>query len=291
VSGNPALRDLGYADDDRVVLVHADDVGMCEATVDAFFDLVEDGLTSSGSAMVPCPWFPAVAARARARPEVDLGIHLTLTSEWDGYRWGPLSTGDRRSGLIDDEGYFFRNQSQWTALDPAAARAEMEAQVDRALAAGIDVTHLDCHMFAMLHPMLIQRYVDLAFSRRIPALMTRQPQWVAALSAPAIAEWESAGLPVFDHLREMPLDAPSDGWLAAAARIFEELPPGLTYLITHPARDTPELRAVAADWGQRVADGDGFASAELAARVHAAGVQIVGWRPLRELLRKRCVAA
>jgi hypothetical protein len=291
VSPNPVLRDLGFAEDDRVVVVHADDVGMCGATVDAFFDLVEHGLTSSGSAMVPCPWFPSVATRAAARPEVDLGIHLTLTSEWDDYRWGPLSTRDPRSGLIDDEGYFFRNQSQWTALDPAAARAEMEAQVDRALAAGVDVTHLDCHMFAMLHTVLIEHYVDLAFSLRIPALMTRQPQWVAALSAKAIAEWEDAGLPVFDHLREMPLNLPSDGWLAATVRMFEELPPGLTYLITHPARDTPELRAVAADWRQRVADGDGFASAELGARVRAAGVQVIGWRPLRELLRRRCLAA
>lgn len=291
MSPNAALRDMGYADGDRVVVVHADDVGMCGATVDTFFDLIQDGLTSSGSAMVPCPWFPAVAARARARPDVDLGIHLTLTSEWDDYRWGPLSTRDRRSGLIDDEGYFFRNQSQWTAVDPAAARAELEAQVDRALAAGIDVTHLDCHMFAMLHPALIEHYVDLAFSRRIPALMTRQPQWVAALSAAAISEWEGAGLPVFDHLREMPLDPPSDGWLAATVRLFEELQPGLTYLITHPARDTPELRAVAADWRPRVADGDGFASAALAARIQSAGVQIIGWRPLRDLLRKRCVAA
>jgi len=291
VSPNPALRELGYADDDRVVVVHADDVGMFGATVDAFFDLADDGLISAGSAMVPCPWFPSVAARARARPDVDIGLHLTLTCEWDDYRWAPLSTRDPASGLIDEEGYFFRNQRQWTALDPRAARAEMEAQVDRALAAGVDVTHVDCHMFAMLHPDLVEHYVDLAFSRRIPALMTRQPQWVATLSETAIAEWEAAGLPVFDHLREMPLDAPPEEWLAVTTRLFEELPPGLTYLITHPARDTPELRAVAADWQQRVADGEGLASEELAARVRGAGVQTIGWRPLRELLRRRCVAA
>jgi len=291
VSHNPTLRDLGFSPGGRVVVVHADDVGMCGATVDAFFDLVDDGLTSSGSAMVPCPWFPSVAARARGRSDVDIGIHLTLTSEWDGYRWGPLSTRDRRSGLIDEEGYFFRNQSLWTALDPATARAEMEAQIDRALAAGLDVTHLDCHMFAMLHSALIDNYVDIAFARRVPALMTRQPQWVAALSETAIAEWEERGLPVFDHLREMPLDAPVDAWLDVTTRLFEELPPGLTYLITHPARDTPELRAVAGDWRQRVSDGEVFGDGRLAERVRKAGVHVIGWKPLREVLRRRCVPA
>jgi chitin disaccharide deacetylase len=291
MSQNPALRELGFSPDDRVVVVHADDVGMCGATVDAFFDLVDDGLTSSGSVMVPCPWFPSVAARARGRTDVDIGIHLTLTSEWDDYRWGPLSTRDPRSGLIDEEGYFFRNQSLWTALQPEAARAEMEAQVDRALAAGLDVTHLDCHMFAMLHPALIEHYVDMAFSHRVPALMTRQPQWVAALSEAAIAGWEDRGLPVFDHLREMPLDAPVDGLLDTTMRLFAALPPGLTYLITHPARDTPELRAVAADWRPRVADGEVFADDGLADSVRKAGVHVLGWRPLRGLLRRRCVPA
>jgi predicted glycoside hydrolase/deacetylase ChbG (UPF0249 family) len=294
VSGNPALQALGFAADDRVVVVHADDVGMCEATIDVFFDLLERGLTTAGSAMVPCPWFPAVAARCRERgADVDIGVHLTLTSEWDGYRWGPVAATatDPRLGLADDEGYFFRNTALWTRVDPDTARREMEAQVDRALAAGLDVTHVDCHMFAMLRPDLIGPYVDLGFERGIPVLLTRQPQWVEVLTEPAIARWEEAGMPVFDHLRELPLDVSAAGWLDATARLFEELPAGLTYLITHPARDTPELRAVATDWQQRVADGDGFRNESLAAGVHDAGIHVIGWRPLRELLRRRCLVA
>jgi hypothetical protein len=288
---NPALRELGFSERDRVVVVHADDVGMCGATVDAFFDLADHGLTTSGSTMVPCPWFPAVAARCRGRHDVDIGVHLTLTSEWDAYRWGPISTRDPRSGLLDDEGYFFRNAGLWTALDPEAARAEMDAQVDRALVSGLDLTHLDCHMFAMLDASLIDHYVQVGLARGLPVLMTRQPQWVAALSEAAIGRWEQAGLPVFDHLREMPLDASGAGWLEVTMRLFDELPPGLTYLITHPARDTPELRAVAADWPQRVGDGDGFGREDLVTRVRAAGIHVIGWRPLRELLRRRCVPA
>jgi predicted glycoside hydrolase/deacetylase ChbG (UPF0249 family) len=105
---NPLLKKPGLADDDRLVILHADDVGMCQASLTAFADLVEFGLVSSGATMVPCPWFPAVAAYCREHPGVDLGVHLTLTSEWDTYRWGPLSTRDPASGLLDGEGYFYR---------------------------------------------------------------------------------------------------------------------------------------------------------------------------------------
>ena len=288
---NPALRDLGFGAGDRVVVVHADDVGMCGATVGAFFELSERGLTSSGSVMVPCPWFPEVAARGRQRRDVDIGVHLTLTSEWDGYRWAPISTRDPASGLLDHEGYFHRNQDRWTGLDPEAAGTEMEAQVDRALAAGLDLTHIDCHMFAMLRPALAGRYVGLGFARRLPVLMTRQPQWVSALSEAAIAGWEDDGLPVFDHLREMPLDEPPAQWSDLTKRMFDDLPPGLTYLITHPAIDTSELRAVAGDWRQRVADYETFGHDGLIDHVRRSGVQMIGWRPLRELLRHRCVRA
>jgi predicted glycoside hydrolase/deacetylase ChbG (UPF0249 family) len=288
---NPALRDLGFSAGDRAVVVHADDVGMCESTVDAFLELRERGLTSAGSVMVPCPAFPDVAARAGGRADLDIGIHLTLTSEWDGYRWAPISTRDPASGLLDDEGYFHRNQDRWTKLDPDAAAVEMAAQVDRALAAALDLTHIDCHMFAMLEPTLIERYVGLGFARGLPVLMTRQPQWVAALSEEAIAGWEQEGLPVFDHLKEMPLDEPVSRRVEVTKGMFDELPPGLTYLITHPARDTPELRAAAADWQQRVADYDTFGNGELLDHVRGSGVHVIGWRPLQDLFRKRLVGS
>jgi predicted glycoside hydrolase/deacetylase ChbG (UPF0249 family) len=285
---NPALRDLGFSADDRVVLVHADDVGMCGASVEAFFDLAETGLTSSASVMVPCPWFPEVASRACRLPDLDLGVHLTLTSEWDGYRWGPISTRDRASGLLDDEGYFFRNQNRWPCIDPDAVRAEVEAQVDRALASGLDLTHIDTHMFSMLTPAVIGDYVELGFARRLPVLMARQEPWVSLLPESAIAAWEQDGLPIFDDLRQMPLDRPTTEWLDLAKGIFDDLPAGLTYFITHPAMDTPELRSIAADWRQRVADHALLRSDELRDYIRARGVHVIGWRPLQERFRKNC---
>ncbi len=279
------LRRLGFSDTDAVVVINADDVGMCQSTLPAFFNLVDAGLVSSGSIMVSCPWFPEAARWCRRHPRVDVGIHLTLTSEWDGYRWGPISTCDPASGLLDAEGYFYRNQSMWENPDPQAIRVEMQAQVERALEAGIDLTHIDCHMFANLVPVVVDHYVALGFEQGVPVMMVRQPQWVEALSAQAISEWEEQGLPVFDHLREMYLNETAEGRIGQAQKMFDDLPPGLTYLLVHPALDTPELRAMTDDWRQRLADYETFMSSHLRDHVRRCGVHVIGWRPLREAMQ------
>jgi hypothetical protein len=283
---NPALRELGFTPQDRVAIVHADDLGMCEATVDAFFELADAGLVSSGAVMVPCPWFPAAAARCRDRCDLDVGVHLTLTSEWSGYRWGPISTRDPSSGLLDDEGYFHRNQDAWGAIDRGAARAEMTAQVDRALAAGIDVTHVDTHMCSVLHAGLVDDYCGLGRAHRVPVLLVRQAAWLARLPEACVAACEEEGVPIFDHVRAMPLDAPATDRLAIARRCFDELPAGLSYVIAHPAADTPELRAIAPDWRQRVADFETFGDPRLVRHVRALGIEVVGWRPFRDAIRR-----
>lgn len=277
---NPVLRKLGFSADDRVVVIHADDVGMCHATVPAFFELSAGGVISAGSVMVPCPWSAEAAAWWRRAPEADLGVHLTLTSEWENYRWRPLTACNGTSGMTDREGYFRRSPDLMERPDPLAVRVEMRAQVDRARALGINVTHLDCHMFAMLEDGLTEEYVSLGFELGLPVLMTRQPAWVRRLSAEAIDRWEEQGVPVFDHLREMPLDRPAEGWLGAAYQMVDDLPPGLTYWITHPALDTPELRAIGGDWRQRVADYETFGNAKLRQHIGKSGVHLIGWRQI-----------
>ncbi len=281
---NPVLRELGFSPDDRVVIVHADDVGMCQATVPAFFELATGGLVSAGSAMVPCPWFREAAAWWHRQPETDLGIHLTLTSEWDQYRWGPVAACDPASGLIDADGCFHRAPALMTSPDPQAVLREMRAQVRCARDAGIDVTHLDCHMFAMLAHGLADAYVALGFELGLPVLMTRQPAWVNILTAAAIDQWEEQGVPVFDHLRETPPIHPPAALFDAMKNLLTELPPGLTYLILHPAMDTPELRAIGGDWRERVAEYEVFSDPALRDHIRRIGIHVIGWRPIRQLL-------
>lgn len=292
---NAALKKLGFSKDDRVVIIHADDLGMCQAALPALTDLLEVGLVSSAAAMAPCPWFPQVAAFCKAHPDVDMGVHLTINSEWDSCRWGPISTRDPATGLLDGDGYFHaRVRATEARADPQAVAAEMRAQLARALEANIDVTHVDAHMLAVGRPPFLKSYVQVALDNRLPLLFmsgnggspflgTITPEH-ASLAAGLTRQLGERGVPVVDALVSMPLDEPSDQ-IAKAKKLIDDLSPGLTVLLLHPAHDTPELRAMAPDWRSRVANYKAFMSRELRDHVRLSGAQIIGYRPLRDLMR------
>jgi len=293
---NTVLRKLGLAETDRVAITHADDIGMCGATLDAFAELDDFGLVACGALMVPCPWFPAAAAYARSHPRADLGVHLTLNCEYTSYRWGPISTSDPASGLLDAEGYFYRRSQDTQAhADPTAVRAELRAQVQRSLAAGVDVSHVDTHMGTVAHHKFTAAYVELACDFRLPLMLMRHDEaaWrargldaeTAAQAAAAVMRLEEAGVALVDHIFGMPLDAPDDR-LARAKAAFSALPAGVTHFVIHPAADTPELRAIAtSDWPSRVGDYRTFMSEELARFVRDSGIHVLGYRALRALMR------
>jgi len=283
---NSAARAMGLSPGERAVIIHADDVGMCHATVPAFQELVESGSISSASVMVPCPWFGEIARYCKADPIVDMGVHLTLTSEWAGYRWAPISTADAASGLIDADGYFYARRRD--ALDhafPEAAYREMRAQLARACAAGIDVTHLDAHMFTALWPPLTEWYLRLGIEENLPALA-----WYGAgdgLDAipgvrTAIECAESRGLLALDQVRHLPTGAPEQ-----RERQFREtvdaMLPGITHLLIHPAVDTPELRRIVPRWRGRVADYEFFRRTAAREYLERAGVKLIGYRDVRIL--------
>ncbi len=295
---NPVLKKLGFAEDDRLVIIHADDVGMCQASLAAYADLVDSGLVSAASTMVPCPWFPATATfcRERADDKVDMGVHVTLTSEWQGYRWGPISTRDPASGLIDDARYFYAtSEDAGKHGDPNAVRHEIEAQVDCALEVGVDVTHVDTHMGAIVHPEFVLAYVQAAFQRHIPPLLVRKDEAglrelgvdaeAALLFAGQLQAFEAQGVPLLDDFHEMPLDQPDDR-LEQVKEVLAALPSGLTQIMIHPACNTPELRAITPDWRARVADYETFTSKALDAYVRDCGIHVIGWRILRDLMAR-----
>ena len=245
--------------------------------------------------MVPCPWFPAVAAYARSASTADIGVHTTLTCEWDACRWGPLSTREPASGLLDDEGYFHRTTATvQERADPVAVAAELNAQIDRALASGIDVTHIDSHMGSVFAPHMLPMYLAAAARVHVPPLVPRlseermreqgMPDEMIAFARESAQHLEAQGMVMVDDLIGMPLDRHEDR-IETAKQVLSTVKPGLTHLIIHPAIDTPELRAIASDWRARVADYHAFCSAELRAWVREQGIQVVGWRPIRDTLR------
>ncbi|MEZ4767979.1 MAG: polysaccharide deacetylase family protein [Caldilineales bacterium] len=297
---NPFLRTLGFSPTDRVVVLHADDIGMCQATLPAYADLLDAGLISSAAAMVPCPWFNAVAELCRRRAgdgRLDMGVHLTLTAEWTAYRWRPLSTADPASGLLDGEGCFpARALPVQQAADLDAVRRELVAQIERALAAGIDVTHVDSHMLTLFQPRLSHVYIEVAQRFGVPPLLVRIPaSWLIGMgysedeveaAERQIDDAALAGLPVFDYLAVLSLDEYEDR-LGEIRRVLDEAPAGLSMILFHPAVDTPELRAIAPDWRCRVADYRLFSGDNLRPLLDAAGVHVIGYRALRDAMRAR----
>ena len=291
---NPFLKKLGFLSDDRVVIFHADDVGMCQASVSAFQQLIEQGALTSGATMVPCPWFPSVASYCRQCPEVDLGVHLTFTSEWESYRWRPLSTCDPESGLVDHEGYFFAttDEVQKNAV-PYYVQTEVMSQINRAVAGGIDISHIDMHMGAMLHPTFLPSYLQAGRTQRIPMLAYRMSEeqlskWnnpqLAAKIKQIIGELEEQGFPIIDHFYQTDLHKP-DTRIEEIRQVLKSLPPGLTHFIIHPAHDTAELRAITPDWAGRVADYKALVRDEFLECLKEFNIRTIGYRELRKVVR------
>ena len=292
---NPALKKLGFSNDDRVVIIHTDDIGMCQASVDAFAEMVDFGLISSGAVMVPCPWFLEAAAFAREHLEADMGVHLTLTSEWETFRWGPLSTRDPASGLMDAQGYFHKSsEAVWELADPEAASIELETQVQRALQAGMSLTHIDTHMGSIAHPKFIPGYVQLATKFGLPLMIPRMsaselmasqnvdPE-TAQMITGMIQSLEEMGLPLLDRLSGLELVDATDRF-DQAKQALSALKPGITHFIIHPSKDTPELRHITDSWDCRVADYETFTMEATREFIRNEGIQVIGYRDLKTLM-------
>lgn len=282
----------------RTVLLHADDVGMCHGANRAYLDLFHAGRLDSGSVMVPCPWFPEIAAAAREDPSLDLGVHLTLTSEWYGYRWGPVSTRSAASGLLDADGFFPRDViALRRSLVPEAAESEMRAQIERALAAGIDVTHLDTHMGAALAPELLPATMRLARDFRLPLLLPREigsylsvlrlGEVDEAVYAEAVDAIAATGMPIFDRFTMTPGAAPGP---ATYRPVLVPDAPGLTFVSLHP--NAPgDIESITAghprqDPSWRIGEYDFLGAGDADALLAEAGTARIGFRALRDAWRR-----
>jgi predicted glycoside hydrolase/deacetylase ChbG (UPF0249 family) len=292
----PALVErLGFAAEARVALLHIDDIGVCHAANQGAFEALEAGPATCGSLMVPCPWFAEAAQWARRRPDLDLGVHLTLNDEWEGYRYGPVAGAGAVPSLVDGRGHFFPTQAETLARVRAdEAELELRAQIDRALEAGIDVTHLDVHMGTALCPPIGEIYVRLACEYRLPAFLVRlhSEPWPNDPVGHRLVSLAAEGFPLLDAADPDSLTfAPGRGLEHNRERL-RRLGPGVTWVINHAARGGPELDALMADVAHCRDFERGFYGGEAGRRVLAEeGIETVGTRPLRDLLRRDWNAA
>ena len=286
---------LGHPPGARVLIPHVDDVGVCHGANRAFVELAGRGFVTTGSVMVPCAWFPEVAALAKERPEPDLGVHLTLTSESRACRWRPISTNARVSGLIDGDGYMWPDVPGLRRhAHKGAVEAECRAQIEAALAAGLDVSHLDTHMGAAAAPEFVDVYLKLGREFRLPVLLPRESLTYSSvldmgpldpdLDRRLIAELSAQGAPLIDRfamglaLQHLPCEP-------AWRQLVEEAGPGVTYLSLHCSAPGEIEPLHPHDAGFRIAEYQLFQQRGFLDWIAGQQVVLTGFRAIREVWR------
>jgi predicted glycoside hydrolase/deacetylase ChbG (UPF0249 family) len=275
---SPSLAErLGYDATAKVVILSCDDLGSCHASNLGVLRALHEGAATCASLMVPAPW--ACHAANQVTADDDIGVHLTLNCEHSCYRWGSIT---HAPSLQSGEGGFPRTlEDLWEHADPVEVLRELRAQVERAVAWGIDVSHLAPHLTAItLRPEFFDVYLELAVEFRLPI---RLPSTVSA---------EQAGFPFRRLAAEEGVVFPDHfdhDWRAGSAqRVFDavdSLQPGVTEIHVQPAIDTPEVRAITAAADGWIADLELVLGEPLLQRLTRSGAVLIGYRALRDLMR------
>ena len=282
---------LGYHSTDKLLIVNGDDAGMCHAANLGTIECLEKGSMRSSTIMVPCPWFLEIAAYAKAHPEKDFGIHLCHTSEWGKYRWGPVADRSKVPGLVDPLGYLWREVPEvYAHATPEQALIEGRAQIQRALAAGVDVTHLDSHMGTLQYdPRYLQMYLQLAVEFQLPLRMASQ-ETMARNGHPELREQFAAKGIVFtdyfihDESKQEEVKGVKPFWMD----VVKNLKPGVTELYIHAALAGDELKAITGSWKTRSAQYELFAhDEEMKQLIAEQKIILIGYRALRDLQRSK----
>ncbi len=289
------IEKLGFESTDKVVILHIDDVGFSHASNVATFECLDFGIASCGSAIVPAPWFLETASICREKPSYDIGVHITLTSEYDYYRWRALSSVDTKTGLLDSERSLWRTAEE--AIDritTQAAEVEMRTQVQMAIDNGIDVTHIDTHMGTVMAPKFLPSYLKIAREFNVPAFLPRVSRTeLEARGLGALADFylkllddmEKKGTPLIDNIvTETMGDSPNK--TEYYCKMFKEIKPGITHFLFHPAKVSPELKSIvpnSAKW--RDLDYQAFTDPKLRECVKEYDLKVIGYREIRDVLR------
>lgn len=282
---------LGYPKDAKLVIIHADDLGVSHSENAASTTALEKGSVSSASIMVPCPWFPEIASYAQSHPTADLGLHITLTSEWKYYRWGPVTAKEKVPGLVNNNGFLYPDvDSVYMHASVAEVEEEIRNQVKRAKQFGVDPTHLDAHMGTAVYRLdYLKAYLKVGHEFKIPVFIPRQLEAMLKVKFDTIVTGKD--VLVDNVLMASPADFKS-GFADFYINGIKNLKPGLTYLIIHTAYDNDEMRAVTVDhpdygaaWRQQ--DFDFFSSKECRDVLKANNIYLVTWREVRDKIVRK----
>ncbi len=277
---------LGYPPAAKLLIIHADDLAVAHSVDAASFDALNKNAVTSASIMVPCAWLTEVASYAKDHPDADLGLHLTLTSEWKTYRWGPIESKDKVPSLLDSAGYLWPESPIAAAhIKPEEAERELRTQTEHAIAAGIHPTHLDTHMGTLFNtPELFAVFAKVAHDYHLPFLAPRLPGELSKL----LSLLSDKDVVVDSFIIANPSVHVGD-WKDFYVNAVRDLKPGLTEMVVHLGHDDAELQAVTVDhpdygaaWRQR--DYDVMTSPEFKKVLQENNVILVKWKDLKKLV-------
>lgn len=277
---------LGYPANSRLLIIHADDFGMMHSVNSAIEEAFANHWITSASILVPCPWFPEVAQWAKTHPEADLGIHLALNADWTSYRWPPISPQSKVSSLLDADGYLpLTTEYVATHAKMSDVEVETHAQIDKAKAAGIHITHVDTHMGTIVSTDdLLKVYLGTAQAYRVPALLIHSP------TDHDISRFNlDPNTIVLDSLVQMMPGVSKSEWLAAYKKMLQPLPPGTYQLVVHLAHNDAEMQGATfdhPDWGAewRQNDLNLIRSPEFQQFLKDQGFILITWKDLSKAL-------
>lgn len=281
---------LGYKKDSKLLIIHADDLGVAHSENSASLYALENSPVNSASIMVPCPWFPEIASYARKNKDMDFGLHLTLNSEWENYKWGPVSARESVKSLVNHKGYFFSSVDSLIASAKVdQVEIELRSQIKKALSEGINVTHLDTHMgSAASTPEIGAVYIRLGNEFKVPVLLDKR---VFSEPMKLVKDLINENTVVVDEIHMAYPNSIKEGMASYYEKLLQNLSPGLNCLLIHTAYDDEEMRAITinhpeygAAWRQE--DFNFFTSEKCAEILKEQGIILVSWKELRDKITR-----
>lgn len=282
-------QQLGYSKNTKLLIIHADDAGLSHSHNRATIKCLESGIVNSYSIMVPCPWYHEIAVFAKNNSDYDYGIHLTLTCEWNTYKFGPVAPLTEVSSLVDENGHFYKNRKELKKnAKPEHVVKELNAQIQKALQFGLEPTHLDVHMYSVgAHEDFFEIYRSLGKTYKLPIMINEQLIKMTGLNPNTIIDQE-------DVLTEKVLIGNFDLFTNGAlkdyyANTVENLMPGLNVLLIHPAYNDNEMQGITVDhpnfgaeWRQ--IDLDFFSDSKNKSIFQREDIQLVTWNQIKPLV-------
>jgi len=296
---------LGYGSNERLLIVNADDYGLCQSFNSGIQQLLKEKVISSTTLMLPCRAAREAAKWSAQHPEYDVGIHFTFTSEWEGYRWGPITQGKLAQSLVSSDGYFPKDCKTFELqAEPEQVRNEMIAQIEMAMELGMNPTHADNHMGSLYGLETGRHFIQVVLEVcALYGLPYRLPRSLSAtnkqVAPPEMAEQakqmgllaDAKGVVVLDYLVGLPFHLQAgetyDSLKLEMKQLLKELEPGVTELIIHPSLVTDELLAFHGQPEKRGMEFQLFRDADIHKTIKDEGIRLIHWRDLQKLQRQQ----